>query len=517
MSNLFNLALIASIALQASFSHGAPLVLDSISPINYNATAPLGYNSTTHLQLSKHRLLNASNAVTPGVSTPNVPPSGDDTSDHQTLKHLNVTKLPGVSAPVLSNSNSQRLPLSFVNNLAGTDINAYVTGIDSNNQLVFLQPNGQWYYPQSNSAPTKGTQPVTGDITIPVSSGRGNSSSVEARTTSLALPGYLQGGRIWFANGKLQFYTTNSDHGTQLVEPSVTDLGDPNSKVEWSSMELTTDTNSGVTADITFVDFVALPLGITLEANTGTQSAQGLVNTDVINHICGDLQNQAKADGQPWDQLCVTNSNSKFNPITNLTSSAANFSSSLNTTTSASSRPLRILSPTDYIDVNPHAFSGYFEEYVDQVWKHYANDTLTTNKGIKCSVKGDELNCEGDNRGYARPTSADIFGCNTGPFAVEKSDNKIHQAVVPWLCAAFNRHALLSTRGELQTGERTGFFTGSPTNWYSSIVHKHSIAGKGYAFSYDDVDPTDGVSLSGLVSSTEPNKLTVTIGGTSMS
>jgi hypothetical protein len=43
-------------------------------------------------------------------------------------------------------STNGRLPLSLVNNFAGA-INAYVTGLDSNSELVMLQPDGTWYYP----------------------------------------------------------------------------------------------------------------------------------------------------------------------------------------------------------------------------------------------------------------------------------------------------------------------------------------------------------------------------------
>jgi hypothetical protein len=43
-------------------------------------------------------------------------------------------------------STNGRLPLSLVNNYAGS-INAYVTGLDSNNELVMLQPDGTWFYP----------------------------------------------------------------------------------------------------------------------------------------------------------------------------------------------------------------------------------------------------------------------------------------------------------------------------------------------------------------------------------
>ena len=339
----------------------------------------------------------------------------------------------------------------------------------------------------------RAAEPVTADVAIPVP-GRTSESASATQGMNITLPGYISAGRIWFVCGTLEFLTVSTATGLSLVEPSVVDLNDPSASVDWSSMELTTDSVAGVTADISFVDFVGLPLGITLETNdpSGPQSAQGLNSTDAISSICDELRNQTETDGQPWDELCVTNG-------------------------TTDGRPLRVLSPADYIDLNPNAFSGYFEGYVDQVWQYYANNTLTFENGINCNVTDEKLICDGDDQGFQKPTTSDIFGCNTGPFATSSSDSQAHLAVIPRLCSGFNRHTLLSDEAQQQIGDQTGYFTQIPNNWYSSIVHKYEIDGKGYAFAYDDVDPEGGASLSGLVSSANPVSLTVTIGGPSMS
>jgi hypothetical protein len=51
------------------------------------------------------------------------------------------------------------------------------------------------------------------------------------------------------------------------------------------------------------------------------------------------------------------------------------------------------------------------------------------------------------------------------------------------------------------------------TNHYSRIVHRNNVDGKGYAFPYDDVQPTGGADQSGEVHASDATLFTVTIGG----
>jgi hypothetical protein len=57
------------------------------------------------------------------------------------------------------------------------------------------------------------------------------------------------------------------------------------------------------------------------------------------------------------------------------------------------------------------------------------------------------------------------------------------------------------------------YTTNVPMNWYSAFVHEEEIDGKGYAFSYDDVNPDGGVDQSGVVANRNPKLLTVVVGG----
>ncbi|MCJ1476645.1 hypothetical protein MMC13_005313 [Lambiella insularis] len=373
------------------------------------------------------------------------------------------------------------LPISFVNNLSGGAVNAYVTGLDSNNRVVLLQPNGAWYYPPSSGATTP--QPVSANVAIPL----GGAGS----TTSITLPGYLSAGRVWLAEGTLQFFIVDTSNGVSLVEPSAVNPSDPSAGVNWGFAELTTG-SGGIYADVSYVDFAGLVLGIQLNDGDGsTQSALGL-QANAITEICSELTAQAAKDGQPWNQLCMTTSSGVV---------------------------LRILAPPDYISLYPNAFSTYWTAYVDQVWTQYTNQPLTIDTqvsagNVSCQVTGVTLNCAGDNRGYAKPTAGDIFGCNSGTFAIESGDNYIHLAVVPRLCAAFNRATLLLPGGNLQPSlPATDFYTVSPTNYYSKFVHQYEVDGKGYAFSYDDVTGDYDANQSGLVSNANPTLLTIVVGG----
>jgi hypothetical protein len=125
------------------------------------------------------------------------------------------------------------------------------------------------------------------------------------------------------------------------------------------------------------------------------------------------------------------------------------------------------------------------------------------------------LTCAGDNRSYAKPTTGDIFGCNSGPFATKSTDNSVHLAVIPRLCAAFNRGTLLLPGGNVQPSlASTSYYPNgtAPSNHYSQIVHKYEKDGLGYAFSYDDVNPANE-NQAGVVSGPKPKVLQITVGG----
>ncbi|KAH7108920.1 hypothetical protein EDB81DRAFT_849460 [Dactylonectria macrodidyma] len=371
------------------------------------------------------------------------------------------------------------LPLKFVNNYNGA-VNAYISGLDSNGAVVFVAANGSLIYPSSGGS----TVPIqlTQNIAIPITS--------PGHTLELTLPIYMSSGRIYFSEGALSFYMVNIGTEDGLVQPSITNLQDANAGLKWGFVEFTY-TGGIIYANISYVDFVGMILGMLLTVTDGTtQSAAGL-QADSVTNICNDLVTQKRADGYPWSSMCFANT---------------------------TGTPIRVLSPGNFHYLNADAFVNYWHSYVDQVWSQYSTSVLTINTqtdygDVRCQVLGDELVCNGDNRGYTKPSANDIWGCNTGPFAITDGDNAIHKAVVPRLCAAFVRSTLLLDGGNVQPSLDNGsYYTVDPTNHYSRVIHKYEMDGRGYAFSYDDVNPDGNENASGIVSSGNVDNLTIYIG-----
>jgi hypothetical protein len=379
-----------------------------------------------------------------------------------------------------------RLPLALVNNFPGGNINAYVTGLDSQGRLVMLTPQGTFFYP-SGTPGQPIPQAINANVAIPL--------GPKGSTTPITIPDYISSARIWFAAGNLHFYTTwqAGASGPSLTCPSSNNPKDPSASTNWGFVELTNNEDGGLYANLSYVDFVGLVLGMSMTAEDGsTQTALGL-HANAIPAICQKLATQTTKDGQPWADLCQT---------------------------ATPGSPLRVVAPIDYISTQPAAFESYFNSYIDQVWSHYTTNTLTIATqspagNVACRVANNALSCAGDNRPYARPSAADIFGCNSGPFAIEASDNGVHRAVVPRLCAAFNRGTLMINGGGLQPGVHAQEYYGgqAPANWYSAFVHQNQVDGRGYAFSYDDVSPDGGVDQSGTVAGRNPRELRVVVGG----
>ncbi|CRG86071.1 hypothetical protein PISL3812_03074 [Talaromyces islandicus] len=390
------------------------------------------------------------------------------------------------NTPSAGNSTGASLKITVTNNIA-SGLTCYVTGQDPNKNKapVMLQSDGSWYYPTSTGE-VGIPQPITADIAIPMND--------KGQTTDITIPGYLVSARIWFAVGNLQFFATSNADGTySITQPSETNTADPSAGVNWGFVEFDYEEKSGIYANISYVDFVGIPLGMTLTNSTGgVQTALGLPAT-AVNSICGDLKTQAAKDGKPWDKLCQ----------------------SINGTT------LRVLSPYSFMSVPTNTgFSDYFDDYVDKVWDHYSSTglTLLPQNGlpnVTCTVSGDTLGCPGDNKNYTKPSTADIFGCSSGPFTVDQAvDSPIHIAAVPRLCAAFNRGTFLLDGGDVQPSLGAKYYyTNDISNFYSKIVHKYEVDGKGYAFSYDDINPDGNENASGSVTSTTPTLMTVTVGG----
>ncbi|KAI0453510.1 glycoside hydrolase family 64 protein [Xylaria acuta] len=371
-------------------------------------------------------------------------------------------------------------PITVVNNF-DSGMFMYVSGKDASGVPCLLGANGQFVYPQADG--TGVPKEITANIALPL--------NAKGQTSTITLPRALISARIWIAHGQLKFYTVRDGNGVSaVVEPSAANPADPSAGIQWGFIEFNYD-GTTIYANISFVDFVGIPLGMGLTLASGeNQVVQGLMPGSVGN-ICNGVRSQASADGRIWDRLC---------------------------TVSSSGQALRVLAPNLYTSANAGAFNGYYDDYVNQVWSKYTSQDLIINTqaaagNVACRVSNNQLSCAGDNRSYPKPTTADIWGCNSGPFAIIGSDNDVHRAVVPRLCAAFTRTTLLLAGGNVQPSlGQNNYYTMNPTNHYSRIVHQYEVGGLGYAFSYDDVNPS-GQNAAGVVAGPNPTNLKVSVGG----
>ncbi|MEY9856005.1 hypothetical protein ABH935_001609 [Catenulispora sp. GAS73] len=381
--------------------------------------------------------------------------------------------LPSVAAlaPRASAATGSTLNIDLQNNTGSNTVYAYVTGlaIDNGNAWFLLQSDGRTpYYPPS---PPSTLTPLGANCAIPL--------GPNGSTTRITIP-HLAGGRIWFSIDNPLTFLVNP--GPALVFPSVSNPSDPNINVMWDFCEFTFN-STNLWANISMVDFVAIPIGLTSTGAAGTQTAPGLP-AGALDTVCSALQAQSAADGQGWNQLIVT-------------SGGAN---------------LRALSPNNGIAQNSSLFAGYFDGYLDQVWSKYSSQTLSIDTQaqwgtVTGNVSGGVLNFPGVGS-FGRPSSADIFSCNSGPFNTSGVEMG---ALTARISAAINRTTLLIDSDQPAGENPANYYQYPQTNHYARIVHATSIDGRGYAFPYDDVAPTGGVDQSGAVVDQNPTLLTVTL------
>lgn len=370
------------------------------------------------------------------------------------------------------------LDIHLQNQTNSHQVYAYVTGIaiQHNGARVLVKANGRdLYFPEN---PPEILSPLKEDCAIPL--GPPGSSTV------VHIP-QIAGGRVWFScDGKLTFLL---NPGPALVEPSVLNPSDPNAGVNFAFAEFTLN-NDQLFANISYVDFVArLPIALTLQdAGGNVQHVSGMAS-DGLDKVCEGLRSQARRDGRPWDKLIVQKQGDAA---------------------------LRALNPTHGNAVGA-SFDGYYEPFVEEVWKKYHQNhgrrqmKINTQAGpgvVSGAVnEKDELVIGGEP--FNKPSTADILGCNTGPFVTGPSPAR--NAIIPRLAAGLLRTALLDV--EDHPSDPSTFYRRDPTNHYARIVHEANLDGKGYAFAYDDVQPDGGQDQSGKVNAGDPRVFIVTVGG----
>lgn len=366
------------------------------------------------------------------------------------------------------------LNISLQNTTSSSTVYAFITGqaIDNNNALFLLQADGHTpYYPAS---PSSTLAPLGVNCAIPL--------GAPGSTVQVVIP-HIAGGRIWFSIDKPLTFLL--DPGPALVEPSVSNNSDPNIQITWDFCEFTFN-SSQLFANITYVDFLSIPISLSLTNTSGSTQHVSGIQAGGLDQVCSQLKAQNATDGAGWDKLVIT---------------------------TTGGQNLRAVSPNMGIVMNSTLFSGYYDNYVNQVWTQYSNKSFSVNtQATYGTLSGEVQNglLVFSNAGsYAKPSTQDIFSCSTGPFVFTPP---ALAAITPRLAAAFNRSTLLTE--EVQpSGTPASYYQNPVTNHYSRIIHAVSSDGRGYAFPFDDVVPDGGTDQAGTVYDPNPSVFTVYCGG----
>ncbi|RAL66769.1 hypothetical protein DID88_007552 [Monilinia fructigena] len=385
----------------------------------------------------------------------------------RTQKKENILSQPEVrTSEAAAAAAAGTLTVGLVNQSSSSTVYAYVTGlaIDNDCAVVLLQDDGSTlYYPEN---PSSDESALTKNCAI--------SLGAPGSTTTVTIP-HISGGRIWFCIGStLTFLLNSGTTGPALIEPSVSNPSDPNYLKSWDFCEFTYN-SSQLFANITYVDFVCLPIALTLNSTTGLVQHVGGLPADGLSTICNDLKTQNAVDGAGWDQLA--------SPSTILYS------------------------------------KNYWDSYVEDVWAAYANTTLTVNTQASWgNIPGLTSNdCTslsfGSLGSFTKPSAADIFSGTSGAFAAKSANTDQLLNIGARLDAAFNRSTLLINCVQPNNESVSTFYNNEVTNHYARIVHAANVDGLGYCFPYDDVTPDGGNSQCGAVENSTPASFIVTVGG----
>ncbi|KAK0621477.1 glucanase B [Bombardia bombarda] len=389
---------------------------------------------------------------------------------------------------ILQAPTTSTLNISLQNNTTSSNVWAYITGLDinKNNAVFLLQSDGKTgYYPQS---PASTQSPLLQNCHIQL--------GAPGTSRAVTIP-QIAGGRIWFCRDNQLRFLLNP--GPALVEPSVTNPSDPNYSFYWSFAEFTFNT-SQLFANISYVDFVSLPISLALKSATAGVANQVVtgMSPSGLDTVCANLVAQNARDGAGWDKLIVKSPSSP------------------------SSSNLRALSPNAGIVMDNALFAGYYQPYVDAVWAKYASSPLTVDTQAQWGVlqaqvsPATKLLTFPDAGAFPQPSSADIFSCSTGAFAWYPGPNgDVMGNITARLAAAFNRSTLL-VNADQPAGETVASYYKDgavATNHYARIVHAANADGKGYAFPYDDVAPEERLGVAGTVSDGNPGVFAVAVGG----
>ncbi|CZT09404.1 related to beta-1,3-glucanase [Rhynchosporium agropyri] len=373
------------------------------------------------------------------------------------------------------------LKISLANRTPFRNVNAYVTGLAINNsyRFVLIQADGHTpYYPES---PSSTGAPLAANCAIPL--------GPPGSSTPVTIP-RIAGGRIWFCMNDTLTFLLNPGPG--LVEPSVSNKSDPNYGKDWGFCEFTFN-DFQLFANISYVDFVSIPIALNLSNSSGARKSVTGIPRDGLQQVFNGLVAQNSKDGKGWDRLIVRAKDGSI---------------------------LRALSPNTAIVMDPSLFQGYYDDYVNAVWKRYKTDTLSVDTQAQWGILKANVDLHTNLLtfptigAFSKPSARDIFSCSTGPFSGYPSNTDVMGNLTARLAAALNRSTLLEDN--TQPGRNVdAYYKGGNgvTNHYSRVVHAVNRDGRGYAFPYDDVGASGTSDLAGAVSDGSPALFEVIVGG----
>ncbi|KAK1756109.1 hypothetical protein QBC47DRAFT_180318 [Echria macrotheca] len=379
------------------------------------------------------------------------------------------------------------LQITLQNNTTSSTVFAYITGLDlqNSNAVFILSSDGLTpYHPPS---PAQTLTPLSANCHIAL--------GAPGTSRTVTIP-QLAGGRIWFCvNSRLSFFV---NPGPALVEPSVMNPSDPNYQLQWSFAEFTYN-DLQLFANISYVDFVSLPISLALTSSDPTVPVQLVPGMEPsgLDAVCAQLRDQHNIDGADWDRLVVSG---------------------------PGGGNLRALSPNAAINLfapqGTNLFGGYYEPYVTSVWVKYTTDTLSVDTQaqwgtVQGTVTDGKLTFPGVGA-FPPPSTQDIFSCSTGAFGFYPDNTAEMGNITARLAAAFNRSTLLFNANQPDGEVVDRFYTERITNHYSRIVHGVNALGRGYAFPYDDVAARDEDNVAGTVAGGAPGVFVVAVGGSAV-
>ena len=337
---------------------------------------------------------------------------------HHHAHHVGAGASKTSSSAILSERDDApgALAIELVNNYDSDNLHVYIqTTLADSDQKRLITADGTPYEPVANikyvSTP------------IPASANCGIKLGAKGSSVTITMPIPMLTGRIYVADGELSLSVLRSDSGISLQNPAFQEPYDPDFNTSFGFVEANQD-GKCIYVNPTYVDFVGLPLGMELVTEKATVGISGLPGNGV-NELCRQLAAEQAQDGFPWGKLCLEDGNGA---------------------------PVRVLSPNH----DPNGFKTYFDDYIDKVWQHITSngiqfDTQDGNSLVSCHVQGEAMTCDRTSRPFPKPTSADIWGCNSGPFA--QTGDTCWDKIGARFCAAFHRATFLLPGGDVQPGQ----------------------------------------------------------------